>query len=430
MKTLLALVVAVLLAAAPASAELTRIGAAAAVSGAVRAASTGAAARALKSGAPVYLNDRITTDGSGRLQVLLLDETVFTVGPSSDMVLDEFVYDPTTSAGKVSAKVTKGVFRFVTGKVARQDPANMKVSLPVGTIGIRGTIVGGQAGDQGSTIVLLGPGANNNAGENAGAMGVSNEGSEVVVDRPGYGTTVAPGQPPSPPSDMSGFAAQLSADLGEAGGEGGSTSAGEGGESASEDSGQDAAEGGTLAAQTEDLSEETEELGETSSQASQDLIEEGGIPDGVATWDHVRTLTTGLGWYNASGSYTCSGGGLCSVGGSGTLSFTLEVDFANRTYGGGTSQINLSGGPINDSVTITNNSFETLAGDAVIALGPAGTLGVPSNGGDFNGSSIKLLNDAGEAAADASLDLNYVTSGSGDSADGQVTASKGELPPQ
>ena len=53
------------------------------------------------------------------------------------MVLDELSTIP-ARLGKITARVTKGLFRFVTG-IARRDPAKMKVKLPVGTIGIRGT---------------------------------------------------------------------------------------------------------------------------------------------------------------------------------------------------------------------------------------------------------------------------------------------------
>ncbi|HOW89553.1 MAG TPA: hypothetical protein PL037_04665, partial [Elusimicrobiales bacterium] len=91
-----------LAAASPAFAEAQRIGAAGAVSGGVKALSAGdAVGRIVESGKPIFLNDHVITDGKGRLQVMLLDETVFTIGPNSDMVLDEFVYDPATSAGKV-----------------------------------------------------------------------------------------------------------------------------------------------------------------------------------------------------------------------------------------------------------------------------------------------------------------------------------------
>lgn len=116
-----------------------RIGSVGGLRAAASAVSQGGARRTLAPGGPVYLSDRILTDGTGRVQVLLLDETVFTLGPNADMVLDEFVYDPATSVGKVGAALTKGVFRFVTGRIGKRDPASMKVTTSVGVIGIRGT---------------------------------------------------------------------------------------------------------------------------------------------------------------------------------------------------------------------------------------------------------------------------------------------------
>ena len=175
------------------AANLVRIGAAAAVHGMVQAAAPGAVGRIIQSGKPLFLNDHVTTDAQGRLQVMLLDETIFTIGPNSDMVLDEFVYDPTTSAGKVTARVTKGVFRFVTGKVARKDPASMKVGLPIGTIGIRGTIAMGQVTGNDATVILGGPGSQNNTQDTPGAITVTSGDSSVDISRPGFGTTLQRG---------------------------------------------------------------------------------------------------------------------------------------------------------------------------------------------------------------------------------------------
>ena len=81
----------------------------------------------------------IVTGSNGHVQVLLQDETVFTLGANADMVIDDFVYDPNTSTRKIAAQLTKGVFRWVTGKVARTGPQDLKVGLAVGSIGIRGT---------------------------------------------------------------------------------------------------------------------------------------------------------------------------------------------------------------------------------------------------------------------------------------------------
>ena len=51
--------------------------------------------------------------------------TIFTLGKNSDIVLDEFVYDPTTSLGKMTANVAKGTFRWVTGKIHGNQPGNI-----------------------------------------------------------------------------------------------------------------------------------------------------------------------------------------------------------------------------------------------------------------------------------------------------------------
>jgi hypothetical protein len=116
-----------------------KIGAAADVRGTVYWLTSDGRKILITSGTPVFLNTHIITEGDGHFQVLLLDETVFTLGPNSDMVLDEFVYDPNTNLGKVTASIAKGTFRFVTGKMSHKDPAASKVKLPVMVVGIRGT---------------------------------------------------------------------------------------------------------------------------------------------------------------------------------------------------------------------------------------------------------------------------------------------------
>jgi hypothetical protein len=80
---------------------------------------------------------RVVVSPGGSLQFLLPDETVFTLGPGSDMVIDEFVYDPAASSTRLTAQIARGAFRFVTGKISHRKDINIKV--PVGTIGVRGT---------------------------------------------------------------------------------------------------------------------------------------------------------------------------------------------------------------------------------------------------------------------------------------------------
>src|SRR6516162_9794761 len=89
-----------------------RIGVNSAVNPDVTGIPPGAAPRRLVLGQEVVFNERITTGPDGQTQVLFIDESTMSVGPSSDMVIDEFVYDPHTSSGKLAASLTRGVFRF------------------------------------------------------------------------------------------------------------------------------------------------------------------------------------------------------------------------------------------------------------------------------------------------------------------------------
>ena len=55
----------------------------------------------------IDMGTRVITGSTGRLQIVLLDDTVFTIGPSSDMVIDEFVYDPDLTPRKIAVSVSK-----------------------------------------------------------------------------------------------------------------------------------------------------------------------------------------------------------------------------------------------------------------------------------------------------------------------------------
>lgn len=183
----------------------------------------------VQSGDPVFLGDTIETGPDSGLQIMLMDETIFTIGPDAALIIDEFVYDPETSAGKVTASVLKGAFRFVSGRVAKDEPRNMNVKTPVGTIGIRGTSAAGRVipadpndpdSEISADIVLLGPGVDNNANERAGRIIVSNADTSVEISRSGYGTNIAgiDAQPTIPVRFDPGVVSSLTGDLGTNGG--------------------------------------------------------------------------------------------------------------------------------------------------------------------------------------------------------------------
>ena len=171
-----------------------QVGVIAAVRGVVEIASAEKIGRVVQSGAAVFLGDEVSTGPEGQLQILLMDESVFTVGANSSVVIDTFIYDPDTLDGKVHAKILKGSFRAATGLIGKKEPKNVEIELPAGSVGIRGTIFAGEVEGERSTLLLLGPGEHNMTGHRAGAIDVRNEVNGVrvgeLVEKAGYGSII------------------------------------------------------------------------------------------------------------------------------------------------------------------------------------------------------------------------------------------------
>jgi hypothetical protein len=98
----------------------------------------GANSQTLSPGSEVYASETVRTGNLGRADLVFLDNTNLTVGPTSEVLLDKFVYDRTGSSGSVILQATRGAFRFVTGS---QDHRAYKVNTPYGSLGVRGTTV-------------------------------------------------------------------------------------------------------------------------------------------------------------------------------------------------------------------------------------------------------------------------------------------------
>jgi hypothetical protein len=124
--------------AAPAAAQQTKVGVAAAVNQELMGTPPTAPARNVILGNDVFHKERLVTNAQGQAQMLFLDGSAFTVGPNSDLVLDEFVYDPATGTGKLAATAAKGLVRFVGGKLSKNQPVT--IATPTANIGIRGGI--------------------------------------------------------------------------------------------------------------------------------------------------------------------------------------------------------------------------------------------------------------------------------------------------
>ena len=150
----------------------------------------------------IYFGDVIRTGAQTNLQILFEDETVFTIGENTEIVINEFIYDPNQNneLNKISAELMQGSLKVVTGLISKENPENLLITLPTGVLATRGTEVQALVKPgQNDVVVLLGPGPNNAAGERAGSVEVSNNQGSVFMDQQFSFTSIVLNQPPSLP---------------------------------------------------------------------------------------------------------------------------------------------------------------------------------------------------------------------------------------
>ncbi len=105
---------------------------------AVNPAATSSSGRTLTLGSDIIHKERVRTSAAGSLQLLFIDRTTLNIGPNSDVLIDEYVFDPNTNTGKMSVSLGKGLMRFVGGQISHSG--NAQVKTPTATIGIRGAV--------------------------------------------------------------------------------------------------------------------------------------------------------------------------------------------------------------------------------------------------------------------------------------------------
>ncbi len=104
-------------------------------------------------GTPIYQGDIVETDESGAVNIMFVDETSFAVSEDARLSIDEYVFDPSTQSGTSNFSVLKGVFVFTSGLIGRDDPDDVLIDTPSGSIGIRGTIIAGDVNSGEITVI-------------------------------------------------------------------------------------------------------------------------------------------------------------------------------------------------------------------------------------------------------------------------------------
>ena len=107
----------------------------------------------ISKGTLIEVNDKVETK-NGKVKIVFKDDTNVTVTESSSLVIDDFVYDPKSGAGKLGLKAAAGTVRYVSGSIAK-DPKNVKINTPTAAIAVRGTDFVMAVSETGSSMIML-----------------------------------------------------------------------------------------------------------------------------------------------------------------------------------------------------------------------------------------------------------------------------------
>ena len=152
--------------------------------------------RELKAGDKIYLNETIYAGVGAGTQILLLDQSTFTIGEDSEVVMDTFVFDPETNDGKIVASVKQGSLKVISGLISKKNPDSLTVEVPEGTLGSRGTEFQTIVSRGKTDTLLIGPGKNNTLGMRPGAVLVGNSLGSTLLDNPYSMTSMTKGKAP------------------------------------------------------------------------------------------------------------------------------------------------------------------------------------------------------------------------------------------
>ena len=149
----------------------------------------------ITNGTLIEVNDKVETK-NGKVKIVFKDDTNVTVTESSSLVIDDFVYDPKSGAGKLGLKAAAGTVRYVSGSIAK-DPKNVKINTPTAAIAVRGTDFVMAVSETGASMIMLMPTCELEQNVNlkgltcgSGAIDVETPAGIVKLNRPYQATLV------------------------------------------------------------------------------------------------------------------------------------------------------------------------------------------------------------------------------------------------
>ena len=130
--------------------------------------------------------DKLET-AKGRMGVTFRDETTIRLTEHSQVVVDEFVFDPDPAKSTMALNFVKGTGRFISSKKKRIPNDNITIHTNAATVGIRGTDFTITVAETGEALIILLP---DEFGNSSGEITVNTALGQVVLTKPYEATTV------------------------------------------------------------------------------------------------------------------------------------------------------------------------------------------------------------------------------------------------
>lgn len=144
-------------------------------------------------GEDIFFQDSIET-AQGRMKIEFVDETRLSLTEHTEVVIDEYYFDPDPSKSRMSMKFISGTARFATGRLGLVPKENIIITTPTATIGVRGTDFTTSVDELGRSLVILLPETECTIDGDcspSGEITVTNEGGVVVLNEAFQATMVS-----------------------------------------------------------------------------------------------------------------------------------------------------------------------------------------------------------------------------------------------
>ena len=94
---------------------------------------------AAKKGEKLFSHDVVSTSKKGGVGLSFNDGTRISVGESSVIEIDDYLFDPSKKAFRFDLSLHKGSAVFESGRIGKLAPDKVSFKVPQGVVGIRGT---------------------------------------------------------------------------------------------------------------------------------------------------------------------------------------------------------------------------------------------------------------------------------------------------